>query len=102
MRCKCLCINVLPIFDSALWDPGFDPSAASDNTTKTFTNPKTGDKAEDNRMPMAMNEATRLSAMNLILARVNLWHSDPLIFARTRPQALDEIIGIKSGPPQLR
>ena len=43
---------------------------AFDDTTKTFTSLKTKDKAEANRLLMAMNEAGKQPAMNLSLARV--------------------------------
>jgi hypothetical protein len=43
---------------------------AFDNTTKTFESLKTKDKAEANRLLMAMNEAGHQPAMNLSLARV--------------------------------
>jgi hypothetical protein len=43
---------------------------AFDDTTKTFTSLKTKDKAEANRLLMAMNEAGKQPAMNLGLARV--------------------------------
>lgn len=49
---------------------------AFDDTTKTFTSLKTKDKAEANRLLMAMNEAGKQPAMNLSLARVYLRHSD--------------------------
>jgi integrase len=45
---------------------------AFDDTTKTFTSLKTKDKAEANRLLMAMNEAGKQAAMNLSLARVYL------------------------------
>ena len=38
---------------------------AFDDTTKTFTSLKTKDKAEANRLLMAMNEAGKQPAMNL-------------------------------------
>ena len=75
---------------------------AFDDTTKTFTSLKTKDKAEANRLLMAMNEAGQQPAMNLSLARVYLRHSDPMIAVRTWQHVLDEIIGIKSGPTQAR
>ena len=56
---------------------------AFDDTTKTFTSLKTKDKAEANRLLMAMNEAGKQPAMNLSLARVYLRHSDPLVTTRT-------------------
>ena len=75
---------------------------AFDNTTKTFTSLKTKNKAEANRLLMAMNEAGQQPAMNLSLARVYLRHSDPMISVRTWQHVLDEIIAIKSGPTQVR
>src|ERR1039457_1467871 len=75
---------------------------AFDDTTKTFTSLKTKDKAEANRLLMAMNEAGKQPAMNLSLARVYLRHSDPLVTTRTWQNVLDEIIGIKTGPTQAR
>src|SRR5580692_1765679 len=42
---------------------------AFDDTTKTFTSLKTKDKAEANRLLMAMNEAGKQPAMNLSLAK---------------------------------
>jgi len=75
---------------------------AFDDNTKTFTSLKTKDKAEANRLLMAMNEAGQQPAMNLSLARVYLRHSDPMISVRTWQHVLDEIISIKSGPTQVR
>jgi integrase len=75
---------------------------AFDDTTKTFTSLKTKDKAEANRLLMAMNEAGHQPAMNLSLARVYLRHSDPLVSKRTWQNVLDEIIAIKTGPTQTR
>jgi hypothetical protein len=75
---------------------------AFDDTTKTFTSLKTKDKAEANRLLMAMNEAGKQPAMNLSLARVYLRHSDPLVTTRTWQNVLDEIIAIKAGPTQAR
>ena len=67
---------------------------AFDDTTKTFTSLKTKDKAEANRLLMAMNEAGKQPAMNLSLARVYLRHSDPMVSVRTWQNVLDEIIGL--------
>ncbi len=75
---------------------------AFDDTTKTFTSLKTKDKAEANRLLMAMNEAGKQPAMNLSLARVYLRHSDPMVTTRTWQNVLDEIIAIKTGPTQAR
>jgi hypothetical protein len=75
---------------------------AFDDTTKTFASLKTKDKAEANRLLMAMNEAGQQPAMNLSLARVYLRHSDPMVSTRTWQNVLDEIIAIKSGPTQAR
>jgi integrase len=75
---------------------------AFDDTTKTFTSLKTKDKAEANRLLMAMNEAGKQPAMNLSLARVYLRHSDPLVSTRTWQNVLDEIISLKTGPTQAR
>ena len=75
---------------------------AFDDTTKTFTSLKTKDKAEANRLLMAMNEAGQQPAMNLSLARVYLRHSDPLMATRTWQSVLDEIIRTKSGENQRR
>jgi hypothetical protein len=57
---------------------------AFDDTTKTFTSLKTKDKAEANRLLMAMNEAGKQPAMNLSLARVYLRHSDPMGLLKRR------------------
>ena len=75
---------------------------AFDDTTKTFTSLKTKDKAEANRLLMAMNEAGKQPAMNLGLARVYLRHSDPMVTTRTWQNVLEEIIGLKTGPTQAR
>lgn len=75
---------------------------AFDDTTKTFTSLKTKDKAEANRLLMAMNEAGKQPAMNLSLARVYLRHSDPMVSVRTWQNVLQEIIGLKTGPTQAR
>jgi hypothetical protein len=69
---------------------------------QTFTSLKTKDKAEANRLLMAMNEAGKQPAMNLGLARVYLRHSDPMVTTRTWQNVLDEIIGLKTGPTQAR
>ena len=73
-----------------------------DDHTKTFTSLKTKDKAEANRLLMAMNEAGQQPAMNLSLARVYLRQSDPMVSVRTWQNVLDEIIGLKTGPTQDR
>ena len=73
-----------------------------DNTTKTFESLKTKDRAEAERLLMALNEAGRQPAMNLGLARVYLRHSDPMVSQRTWQHVLDEIIKLKSGPTQGR
>jgi integrase len=75
---------------------------AFDDTTKTFTSLKTKDKAEGERLLMAMNEAGKQPAMNLSLARVYLRHSDSLVSVRTWRNVLDEIIALKTGPTQTR
>ena len=75
---------------------------AFDNQTKTFESLKTKNKAEANRLLMALNEAGRQPAMNLGLARVYLKHSDPLVSTRNWQHVLDEIIKLKSGPTQFR
>ena len=75
---------------------------AFDDQTKTFTSLKTKDKAEANRLLMAMNEAGKQPAMNLSLARVYLRHSDPMVAIRTWQNVLDEIIAIKTGATQTR
>src|SRR5487761_2086928 len=69
---------------------------------KTFTSLKTKDKAEANRLLMAMNEAGKQPAMNLSLARVYLRHSDPMVSTRTWQNVLEEIIALKTGPTQAR
>src|SRR5271170_339982 len=75
---------------------------AFDDTTKTFTSLKTKDKAEANRLLMAMNEAGKQPAINLSLARVYLKHSDPQASVRTWQHVLEEIIKIKTGENQER
>jgi hypothetical protein len=75
---------------------------AFDDTTKTFTSLKTKDRAEANRLLMAINEAGKQPAMNLSLARVYLRASDPMVTTRTWQNVLDEIIAIKTGPTQTR
>ena len=65
---------------------------AFDDTTKTFTSLKTKDKAEAERLLMAMNEAGKQPAMNLSLARVYLRHSDPPVTTRTWPGLLRDAI----------
>jgi integrase len=75
---------------------------AFDNTTKTFESLKTKDRAEAERLLMALNEAGRQPAMNLGLARVYLKHSDPMVAQRTWQHVFDEIIKLKSGPTQCR
>src|SRR6478736_1898843 len=75
---------------------------AFDNTTKTFESLKTKDKAQAERLLLALNEAGKQPAMNLGLARVYLKHSDPLVSTRTWQHVLDEIIKLNSGPTQYR
>ncbi|HEV2210246.1 MAG TPA: tyrosine-type recombinase/integrase [Verrucomicrobiae bacterium] len=75
---------------------------AFDNTTKTFESLKTKDKAQAERLLLAMNEAGKQPAMNLSLARVYLKHSDPLVSERTWQNVVDEIIKIQTGPTQYR
>jgi hypothetical protein len=75
---------------------------AFDDTTKTFTSLKTKDKAEANRLLMALNEAGQQPAMNLSLARVYLRHSDPLVSTRTWQTVFDEIIRTKTRENQIR
>ena len=75
---------------------------AFDNTTKTFESLKTKDKAEAERLLLALNEAGKQPAMNLGLARVYLRHSDPMVPERTWQHVLDEIIKLKTGPTQYR
>ena len=75
---------------------------AFDNKTKTFESLKTKDKAEAQRLLMALNEAGKQPAMNLGLARVYLKHSDPMVSERTWQHVLDEIIKLKTGPTQYR
>ncbi len=68
---------------------------AFDDTTKTFTSLKTKNKAEANRLLMAMNEAGQQPAMNLSLARVYLRHSDPLVSTRTWQEVMEHIVARK-------
>ena len=75
---------------------------AFDNTTKNFQSLKTHDRAQAERLLMALNEAGKQPAMNLGLARVYLKHSDPMVSQRTWQNVLDEIIKLKSGPTQYR
>ncbi len=75
---------------------------AFDNTTKKFESLKTKDKAQAERLLLAMNEAGKQPAMNLSLARVYLKHSDPMVSERTWQHVLNEIIKLKSGPTQYR
>ena len=75
---------------------------AFDNTTKKFQSLKTKDKAEANRLLVALNEAGKQPAMNLSLARVYLKHSDPMVSKRTWQHVLDEILKLKSGPTLTR
>ena len=63
---------------------------------------KTKDKTEAQRLLVAMNEACKLPAMNLGLARVYLRHSDPLVATRTWQHAMEEIVKTKQGPTQDR
>jgi hypothetical protein len=64
---------------------------AFDNSTGNSESLKTKDKAEANRLIVAMNEAGQQAAMNLSLARVYLRHTDPSVSARTWQTVLDEI-----------
>lgn len=49
---------------------------AIDNTTKTFESLKTKDRAEAQRLLLALNEAGKQPAMNLGLVRVYLRHPE--------------------------
>ncbi len=75
---------------------------AFDNHTRKFESLKTRDKAEANRLLMALNEAGKQPAMNLSLAKVYLKHSDPLVSQRTWQHVLEEITKTKTGNTQLR
>ena len=75
---------------------------AFDNTTKTFESLRTRDKAEAQRLLLALNEAGKQPAMNLGLARVYLKHSDPMVSQRTWQHVFDAILKLKAGPTQLR
>jgi hypothetical protein len=75
---------------------------AFDDTTKTFTSLKTKDKAQAERLLLAMNEAGKQPAMNLGLARVYLKHSDPMVSQRNWQHIMDEIIKLKAGPTHDR
>jgi hypothetical protein len=75
---------------------------AFDNDNKTFQSLKTKDKAQANRLLMALNESGKQPAMNLGLARVYLKHSDPMINQRTWQHVFDEIIKLKHGENQCR
>ena len=75
---------------------------AFDNNTKTFQSLKTKDKAEAERLLVALNEAGKQPAMNLSLARVYLKHSDPMVSERTWQHVMDEVIKIQTGPTQYR
>jgi integrase len=75
---------------------------AFDDTKKNFQSLKTKDKAEAERLLLAMNESGKQPAMNLSLARVYLRHSDPMVSQRTWRHVLDEIIKLKTGPTQYR
>jgi hypothetical protein len=56
---------------------------AFDTHTKNYESLKTKDKAEAERLLLALNEAGKQPAMNLSLARVYLKHSDPMVAQRT-------------------
>jgi hypothetical protein len=75
---------------------------AFDNTTRSFESLETKDRAEATRLLVALNEAGKQPGMNLILARVYLRHSDPMVSQRTWQHVLGEIIKTKSGPTQYR
>jgi hypothetical protein len=57
-----------------------------------FESLKTKDRAEAERLLMALNEAGRQPAMNPDLARVDLKHSDPIVAQRTLQHVFDEIV----------
>jgi hypothetical protein len=75
---------------------------ALNDTTKTFRSLNTEHKPEAKRLLMGMNEAGKQPAMNLILARVYLCHSDRLVTTRTWKKVLDENIALKTGPRPAR
>lgn len=75
---------------------------AFDTLAKTFASLKTKDKAQAQRLLLAMNEAGKQPAMNLGLARVYLKHSDPLVSQRNWQHVMDEVTKLKAGPTQSR
>lgn len=75
---------------------------AFDNERKRFHSLKTKDRAEAQRLLLALNEASRQPEMNLSLARIYLRHSDPLIATRTWQHVMEEIIRLKTGANQDR
>ena len=77
-------------------------NAAPPTTTKTFTSLKTKDKAQAERLLLAMNEAGKQPAINLSLARVHLKHSEPMVCQRSWQHVMDEIIKLKTGPSRDR
>ena len=74
---------------------------AFNTQTRRFESLQTKDKTEAQRLLVAMNEACKLPAMNLGLARVYLRHSDPLVATRTWQHAMEEIVKTKQGPTQV-
>jgi hypothetical protein len=62
---------------------------AFDDTTKTFTSLKTKDKAEANRLLMAMNEAGKQPAMN--------FEPCPRVSAAQRPDGLRAHLAERAG-----
>ena len=75
---------------------------AFNNETGNGESLKTRDKAEATRLLHAMNEAARLTQLNLQIARANLNAGDPQITMRTWRYIVDEIIKLKTGPTQHR
>jgi len=75
---------------------------AFNNETGNSESLKTRDKAEADRLVHAMNEAARLTQLNMQIARAYLNASDPQITRRTWQYVVDEIIKLKTGPTQHR
>ena len=73
-----------------------------DRVTRKQASLQTRDKAAAQRIFNAKNESHQQPAINLQIARAYLMAVDPLAVRRTWQHVLDEIIGIKTGPTQVR
>ena len=75
---------------------------AYDNQTGNSQSLKTRTKSEADRLVHALNEAGRMTQLNMQIARAYLNASDPEITKRTWSHVFDAIIKLQTGPTQYR